>query len=85
MGIEPGATTTRSATLSPCTLDIAEVTLRLTTSRSSLASPLDARFLTSMMATTFSVSSSETEIAAQRPGEMVWIVASRSSGEWLRP
>ena len=50
---------------------------------SSVGAP--ARFLSSMMATSFSVSSSGTEIAAQRPPVMSWIVASMSSGEWLRP
>src|SRR4051812_8400651 len=86
MGIEPGSTTTRSATPRPCTSDIAELTFRLRTSKLFTGSWLAAaRFLHSMIATSFSVPSSATAIAAQRPGATLWIVASRSSGGWLRP
>ena len=42
IGIEPGATRTRSATLSPCDFEIAEVTSRLTTSHLSAASSSDS-------------------------------------------
>ena len=44
-----------------------------------------ARFLSSAMATSFSIPSSGTDIATQRPRVIIWIVASMSSGEWLRP
>ena len=56
MGIEPGGTRTRSATLRPCEFDIAEVTSRLTTPSLSIASSSESpRFLSSMMATSFSI------------------------------
>ena len=80
------ATRTRSATLRPCDFDIAEVTSRLTTPSLSIASSWESpRFLSSMMATSFSTPSSGTAIAAQRLRVTSWIVASMSSGEWLRP
>lgn len=86
IGIEPCSTNTTSATLRPCEAEIAEVTSFLTLAsfriRSSrVASP----FLSSAMATSFSVPSSGTASATQRPRVISWIVASMSSGEWLRP
>ncbi len=86
IGIEPGDTRTRSATLRPCELDIAEVTSRLTMASLSLASSWDSpRFFSSMMATSFSVRSSGTDIAAHRPRVISWIVASMSSGAVVTP
>jgi len=52
------------------------VTFRLTTSVIHRFFVESALFLSSMMATSFSVSLSGTEIAAQRPGATLWIVAS---------
>jgi hypothetical protein len=76
IGIEPGATTTRSATLRPCEFDTAEVTSRLTATSLSVASSWESpRFLNSMMARSFSVLSSGTAIAAQRLRVISWTVA----------
>ncbi|CFS28993.1 Uncharacterised protein [Mycobacterium tuberculosis] len=56
VGIDPGGTKTRSATLRPCERDIAAVTLFLMTSSSSIASPAESpRSLSSMTVTNFSV------------------------------
>lgn len=67
IGIEPGETSTRSATLNPCDFEIAEVTSRFTKPSRSAASSSDSSFfLSSIMATSFSAPCSETAIAAQR-------------------
>ncbi|COW99225.1 Uncharacterised protein [Mycobacterium tuberculosis] len=72
IGIEPGETSTRSATLNPCDFEIAEVTSRFTKPSRSAASSSDSSFfLSSIMATSFSAPCSETAIAAQRPGLIV--------------
>jgi hypothetical protein len=75
MGIEPGGSRTRSATARPCEFDIAEVTSLLMTPNLCITSSSDSpRFLSSMMATSCSVPSSGTAIAAQRPRVICWIV-----------
>ncbi|COW56473.1 Uncharacterised protein [Mycobacterium tuberculosis] len=79
IGIEPGATRTRSDTLNPCEVDIAEVTSRVT--KLSLSVSKLPRLLSSTMATSFSTPLLGTAIAAQRPRVISWIVASMSSGE----
>ena len=63
------------------------MTSRLMAPSLSIASSSESpRFLSSMMATSFSMlRSSGTDIAAQRLRVISWIVASMSSGEWLRP
>ncbi len=67
-------------------LKIADVTSRLTAvSWSAGVSGASTRFLTSMMTTSFSVEPSGTAMAAHRLRLISWIVASMSSGEWLRP
>ncbi|COZ53151.1 Uncharacterised protein [Mycobacterium tuberculosis] len=81
MGIEPGDTRTRSATRRLCDFDIAEVTSRFTErSLSMTSSAVLPRRLNSMIATSCSVMSSGTAIAAARPPVISWIVASMSSG-----
>ena len=81
IGIEPGGTSTRSATRTLCDFYIAEATSRLTVrSRVSASSSEPPRFLSSTIATSRSVRSSGIEIAATRPPVISWIVASMSSG-----
>jgi hypothetical protein len=67
--------------LRPCEFEIAAVTSFLTTSsRRSASSSESPRFFNSMMVTSFSVSSTATEIAATRPPVIPRTVDSMSSG-----
>lgn len=81
MGIEPGDTRTRSDTRRLCDFEIAEMTSRFTDRSLSMDSSLEVpRLFSSMIATSCSVRSSGTAIAATRPPVISWIVASMSSG-----
>jgi hypothetical protein len=67
----------RSAMLKPCDVEIPNVTSLLTLASLSIASASGCtRFLSSMMVTGFSVPSSATDIATERPRVSPWIVAS---------